>query len=117
MLRISEIKLPLDHDDAALPQAIATALDTPVSSVREFKVFKRSFDARKPQLLQVDAEPAREMARRCAVEEGILVGISSGATLAAIAQKLPSLAPDAVVLGFNYDTGERYLSVEGFLPA
>ena len=68
-------------------------------------------------VLQVDAEPAREMARRCAVEEGMLVGISSGATLAAIAQKLPSLAPDAVVLGFNYDTGERYLSVEGFLPA
>jgi len=68
-------------------------------------------------VLQVDAEPAREMARRCAQEEGILVGISSGATLAAIAQKLPSLAPDAVVLGFNYDTGERYLSVEGFLPA
>jgi len=68
-------------------------------------------------VLQVDAEPAREMARRCAVEEGILVGISSGATLTAIAQKLPSLAPDAVVLGFNYDTGERYLSVEGFLPA
>jgi len=68
-------------------------------------------------VLQVDAEPAREMARRCAREEGILVGISSGATLAAIAQKLPSLAPDAVVLGFNYDTGERYLSVEGFLPA
>lgn len=68
-------------------------------------------------VLQVDAEPAREMARRCAREEGILVGISSGATLAAIAQKLPSLAHDAVVLGFNYDTGERYLSVEGFLPA
>jgi cysteine synthase len=68
-------------------------------------------------VLQVDAEPAREMARRCAREEGILVGISSGATLAAIAQKLPSLAPNAVVLGFNYDTGERYLSVEGFLPA
>ncbi|MET3914431.1 cysteine synthase A [Variovorax sp. OAS795] len=68
-------------------------------------------------VLQVDAEPAREMARRCAVEEGILVGISSGATLTAIAQKLPSLAPNAVVLGFNYDTGERYLSVEGFLPA
>jgi cysteine synthase A len=68
-------------------------------------------------VLQVDAEPAREMARRCAVEEGMLVGISSGATLAAIAQKLPTLAADAVVLGFNYDTGERYLSVEGFLPA
>lgn len=68
-------------------------------------------------VIQVDADPAREMARRCAREEGMLVGISSGATLAAIAQKLPDLAPDAVVLGFNYDTGERYLSVEGFLPA
>jgi cysteine synthase len=68
-------------------------------------------------VIQVDAEPAREMARRCAREEGMLVGISSGATLNAIAQKLPSLAPDAVVLGFNYDTGERYLSVEGFLPS
>ena len=44
----------------------------------------------------------------------MLVGISSGATLTAIAQKLPELAPDAVVLGFNYDTGERYLSVDGF---
>ncbi len=68
-------------------------------------------------VIQVDAEPAREMARRCAREEGILVGISSGATLAAIAQKLPDLAPGATVLGFNYDTGERYLSIEGFLPA
>ena len=68
-------------------------------------------------VIQVDAEAAREMARRSAREEGMLVGISSGATLAAIAQKLPELAADAVVLGFNYDTGERYLSVEGFLPA
>ncbi len=68
-------------------------------------------------VIQVEAEPAREMARRCAREEGILVGISSGATLAAIAQKLPELAPGATVLGFNYDTGERYLSIEGFLPA
>jgi cysteine synthase A len=68
-------------------------------------------------VILVDAEPAREYARRSAREEGMLVGISSGATLAAIAQKLPELAPDAVVLGFNYDTGERYLSVEGFLPA
>ena len=65
----------------------------------------------------VDAEDAREMARRCARQEGMLVGISSGATLTAIAQKLPELAADAVVLGFNYDTGERYLSVDGFLPA
>ena len=67
--------------------------------------------------IQVDAEDAREMARRCARQEGMLVGISSGATLTAIAQKLPELAADAVVLGFNYDTGERYLSVDGFLPA
>lgn len=67
-------------------------------------------------VIQVDAEPAREMARRCAREEGILVGISSGATLAAIAQKLKDLPAGATVLGFNYDTGERYLSVEGFLP-
>ena len=66
--------------------------------------------------IQVDAEPSREYARRCAAEEGILVGISSGATLAAIAQKLPDLPAGATVLGFNYDTGERYLSVEGFLP-
>ncbi|MDB5847704.1 MAG: cysteine synthase [Rhodoferax sp.] len=68
-------------------------------------------------VIQVDAEPAREMARRCAREEGLLVGISSGATLAAIAQKLPELGAGAKVLGFNYDTGERYLSIEGFLPA
>jgi cysteine synthase A len=66
--------------------------------------------------IQVDAEPAREMARRSAREEGMLVGISSGATLAAIAQKLPELGAGAKVLGFNYDTGERYFSVEGFLP-
>jgi len=57
------------------------------------------------------------MARRCAREEGVLLGISSGATLQAIAQKLSELPADAVVLGFNYDTGERYLSVDGFLPA
>ena len=68
-------------------------------------------------VIQVDAEAAREMARRCAREEGMLVGISSGATLAAIAQKLPELPAGSRVLGFNYDTGERYLSIEGFLPA
>ena len=68
-------------------------------------------------VIQVEAEPAREYARRCAAEEGILVGISSGATLAAIAQKLPDLPTGSTVLGFNYDTGERYLSIEGFLPA
>ncbi len=68
-------------------------------------------------VIQVDAEAAKDYARRCATEEGLLVGISSGATLAAIAQKLPDLPAGAVVLGFNYDTGERYLSVEGFLPS
>ena len=68
-------------------------------------------------VVQVEAEAAREMARRSAREEGMLVGISSGATLAAIAQKLPELPADAVVLGFNYDTGERYLAGEGVLPA
>jgi cysteine synthase A len=67
-------------------------------------------------VIQVEAEAAREMARRSAREEGMLVGISSGATLAAIAQKLPELPHGATVLGFNYDTGERYLSIEGFLP-
>jgi len=67
--------------------------------------------------IQVDAESAREYARRSAREEGMLVGISSGAALAAIAQKLPDLPAGSRILGFNYDTGERYLSVEGFLPA
>ena len=64
----------------------------------------------------VEGDAAKEMARRAAREEGMLVGISSGATLAAIAQKLPELNKGARVLGFNYDTGERYLSIEGFLP-
>jgi len=68
-------------------------------------------------VIQVDGEVARDFARRSATEEGLLVGISSGATLAAIAQKLPDLPLGATVLGFNYDTGERYFSVDGFLPA
>ena len=67
-------------------------------------------------VIQVEAEAAKDYARRSAREEGILVGISSGATLAAIAQKLPDIAAGATVLGFNYDSGERYISVEGFLP-
>ena len=68
-------------------------------------------------VIQVEAEAARDYARRSARDEGMLVGISSGATLAAIAQKLPEIAPGSTVLGFNYDTGERYFSIEGFLPA
>jgi cysteine synthase len=67
-------------------------------------------------VLQVDPNAAKAMARRAAAEEGMLVGISSGATLAAIAQKMPEIATGSVVLGFNYDTGERYLSVPDFLP-
>jgi cysteine synthase A len=66
--------------------------------------------------ITVDADDAREMALRCASEEGLLVGISSGATLAAIRQKLAEVDPAARILGFNYDTGERYLSVPDFLP-
>jgi cysteine synthase len=67
-------------------------------------------------VIQVTPDDAKEMARRSAREEGLLVGISSGATLAAIKQKLPELGENARILGFNYDTGERYLSVPDFLP-
>ncbi|KQM66577.1 MULTISPECIES: cysteine synthase A [unclassified Sphingomonas] len=67
-------------------------------------------------VIKVDAAVAKDMARRSAREEGMLVGISSGATLAAILQKLPDLPEGVRVLGFNYDTGERYLSVPDFLP-
>ena len=66
--------------------------------------------------IQVDPEDAKEMARQCAAKEGLLVGISSGATLAAIKQKLGDLDARTRVMGFNYDTGERYLSVPDFLP-
>ncbi len=66
--------------------------------------------------IQVDPADAKEMARTCAREESKLAAISSGATLAAIAQKLAELPAGSRVLGFNYDTGERYLSVPDFLP-
>jgi cysteine synthase len=67
-------------------------------------------------IIQVDPNDAKDMARRAAREEGMLVGISSGATLAAIRQKLKELPSGQRILGFNYDTGERYLSVPDFLP-
>lgn len=67
-------------------------------------------------VIQVDPADAKEYARRAAREEGMLVGISSGATLAAIDAKLKELPEGSRVLGFNYDTGERYLSVPDFLP-
>jgi len=66
-------------------------------------------------VVTVEGDNAKEMARRAAREEGMLVGISSGATLDAIRQKLPELTGKRI-LGFNYDTGERYLSVPEFLP-
>ena len=67
-------------------------------------------------VITVEGDNAKEMARRAAREEGILVGISSGACLDAIRQKLPEIGPNKRILGFNYDTGERYLSVPDFLP-
>lgn len=68
-------------------------------------------------VIGVDADDAREMGRRSAAEEGMLVGLSSGATLAAIAKHLDSSdEKGATILGFNYDTGERYLSVDEYLP-
>jgi cysteine synthase len=67
-------------------------------------------------VIEVTPDDAKDMARRAARQEGMLVGMSSGATLAAIRQKLPELGDNARVLGFNYDTGERYLSVSDFLP-
>ncbi|SNS45859.1 cysteine synthase A [Sphingopyxis indica] len=67
-------------------------------------------------VIEVEAPDAKAMALRAAREEGLLVGISSGATLAAIQQKLAELPAGSRVLGFNYDTGERYLSVPDFLP-
>jgi cysteine synthase A len=62
--------------------------------------------------ISVDQPEAFEMTRRCAKEEGIFVGISSGATLAAVAQKQDELPAGSQVLVFGYDTGERYLSIE-----
>lgn len=66
--------------------------------------------------IEVEAEDAKEMARLCARQEGLLIGMSSGGTLAAIKKKLPDLDSGTRILGFNYDSGERYLSVPDFLP-
>lgn len=64
-------------------------------------------------VIQISKEEAYLYAQRAAKEEGLFIGISSGASLAAVAKKLPALAPGSRVLTFCYDTGERYLSVEG----
>lgn len=67
--------------------------------------------------IAVTEEDAFEMARRCAKEEGIFIGISSGATLAAVNQKLKEIPDGARILVFNYDTGERYLSIDDLFMA
>jgi cysteine synthase A len=64
-------------------------------------------------VIRIEQDEAFDFARRCAREEGILVGISSGASLAAVSKKVGELKPGSRVLTFCYDTGERYLSVEG----
>jgi cysteine synthase A len=68
-------------------------------------------------VIQITKEEAYDYAQRAAKEEGILVGVSTGASLAAVSKKLPELKPGGRILTFNYDTGERYLSVEGLFPA
>jgi cysteine synthase A len=65
------------------------------------------------EVIQVSKEEAFEFTRNSAKQEGVLVGISTGASLAAVAKKVSSLPDDAIILTFNYDTGERYLSIEG----
>lgn len=64
-------------------------------------------------IIQVEKDEAYDYTKRIAKEEGIFVGISTGASLAAVAQKLPEIHQNANILTFNYDTGERYLSIEG----
>ncbi len=67
-------------------------------------------------ILQVEAADSMEYARRAAREEGLLIGVSSGAALAAVAQLIPSVPDGSRILTFSYDTGERYLSVEALWP-
>jgi len=68
-------------------------------------------------VIQVDAPDAFRYAVRAAREEGLFLGVSSGASLAAVAKKLPEIADGATILTFTYDTGERYLSVDGLFEA
>ncbi|CAN7647235.1 MULTISPECIES: NAD(P)/FAD-dependent oxidoreductase [unclassified Variovorax] len=107
MLRISEIKLPLDHGDAALPEAIATALGTPAAAIADFKVFKRSFDARKPQLLQVYivdatiADPALEAALLAKFAGHPHIGAAPDMVWRAPVQAPAGLPLRPVVVGFG----------------
>ena len=105
--------VPKDRVDTLAREVLSAVHAT----IRKHQVTYDEYNALKAWLIQVGADEAKAMALRSAREEGILVGISSGATLAAIARKLPELGERPRVLGFNYDTGERYLSVPEFLPA
>jgi cysteine synthase A len=67
-------------------------------------------------IVQVDNDEAFRFAQRAAREEGIFIGVSSGAALAAVNKKLPEIKPGSTVLTFCYDTGERYLSVPNLFP-
>lgn len=65
------------------------------------------------EVVKIGKEEAYEYARNIAKQEGVLVGISTGASLAAVARKIGEIPAEATVVTFNYDTGERYLSIEG----
>jgi len=67
-------------------------------------------------VIQVTNEEAFDFARRAAREEGLFVGVSSGASLAAVHKKLPEIPAGATIVTFCYDTGERYLSVKNLFP-
>lgn len=67
-------------------------------------------------VIQVTNEEAFDFARRAAREEGLFVGVSSGASLAAVNKKLPEISPGSTIVTFCYDTGERYLSVKNLFP-
>lgn len=107
MLRISEIKLPLDHDDAALSKAVAITLGTPPESISNIHVFKRSFDARKAELLQVYivdvtfADPAIEAKVLAKFAENPRVGPTPDMTWRAPAQAPAELPLRPVVIGFG----------------
>jgi len=107
MLRISEIKLPLDHDEAALPHAVDALLGTPPGAVTAIKVYKRSFDARKAQLLQVYildvtlADPALEARLHAKFAENPRIAQTPDMAWHAPAQAPARLALRPVVVGFG----------------
>jgi uncharacterized FAD-dependent dehydrogenase len=107
MLRISEIKLPLDHDDAALSKAVAITLGTPPESIGNIHVFKRSFDARKAELLQVYivdvtfADPAIEAKVLAKFAENPRVSPTPDMTWRAPVQAPAELPLRPVVIGFG----------------